>query len=191
MDVILGGDPLQPPGNPLLKDITIRPDFPDPKTGALSCSDPDVEAEIRELTSDNPSIVLCDPAAFGHGSIGKGYTDGNIPAVTCDTLDPRVSWKMDTLGAVLLHEYTHWLKLMTSVNGGPLPMETDDHEYGVYDCRFELDFSQATDNADSYNWYASEVLWTVLCGTQYQDPVLSDQDDPNCNGTVCTAPKSP
>lgn len=143
-------------------------------------------AELRDWDTDNPTIVLCDPAAFGHGGIGKGYGNGSVPAGECGFFDPRVSWKMETLGSILLHEYTHWLKLVSP----PLSKETDDIAYGPTGVR-AMDKSQATNNADSYSWFATETLWTVLCSTQYGDPTSADDDDPNCGGGVCQATKGP
>lgn len=178
---ILGNDPNNP-GNPLLGDITISPDFPNAK-GKLTCADPSTMAAMRDHKSDNPTIILCDPAALGHGGIGKSY--GNVPKVTCASLDPRVSWRMDTLGSVLLHEYTHWEKLVVP----PLTSETDDLSYGPYEVRFDLDKDKATNNADSYTWLANEVLWTTICTQQFGDPKETDGDNPNCDGNVCTAPR--
>jgi len=140
---MLGGDTKNAEGNTLLGQITISPDFPD-ADGDLTCDDPETMAELRDWNTDNPTIVLCNPAALGHGGIGKSY--GSVPAVQCDALDPRVSWKMETLGSILLHEYTHWLRLVTP----PLSKETDDIAYGPSGVR-ALDKSQATDNADSYS----------------------------------------
>ena len=178
---ILGGDP-NGQGSDLLSSITITPDYPD-DNGDLSC-DGETMAELRDWNTDSPKIVVCDPAGFGHGGIGKGY--GTVTAVGCDSFDPRVSWKMETLGSILLHEYTHWPKLVAP----PLSKETDDDAYGPYGVR-QLDKNDATNNADSYSWFATENLWTIICQTDYQDPQPSDDQDPNCNGQVCKAPKSP
>ena len=143
-------------------------------------------AEMRDIDSDKPTIILCDPAGFGHGGIGKGYN--NVKAVGCDGFDDRVSWKMETLGSILLHEYTHWEKLVAP----PLSEETDDLAggYGPAGVR-SLDKSKATNNADSYSWFATENLWTVICQKKYGDPTKADGNDPNCKNSVCTAPKKP
>ena len=49
--------------------------------------------------TDNPFIVVCDPL-FQHGSV-----DGP-DALTCDSLGDNVSYKMMTVGATFIHEYT-------------------------------------------------------------------------------------
>ncbi|KAI9667809.1 MAG: hypothetical protein M1821_000628 [Bathelium mastoideum] len=178
---ILGGDP-NGQGSDLLSSITITPDYPD-SNGVLAC-DGETMAEMRDWSTDSPKVIVCDPAGFGHGGIGKSYE--TVAAVSCGNFDPRVSWKMETLGSILLHEYTHWTKLMAP----PLSKETDDDAYGPYGVR-QMNKKDATNNADSYSWFATENLWTVICQTNYQDPQPSDDDDPNCDGQVCKAPKSP
>jgi hypothetical protein len=166
-------------GSDLLGKITVVPDYKD--GGVLAC-DGDTMAELRDYMSDSPKLVICDGPGFGHGGIDLGYT--GVPRVGCDTLDPRVSWKMETLGSILLHEYTHYYNLVVP----PLSKETDDPAYGPNDAR-AYDKSKATNNADSYSWFANEVLWTVLCSTDYGDPANGDDADPYCNDTTCTAPK--
>ena len=48
----------------------------------------------------------------------------------------------------------------------------------------------ATNNADSFSWFANEALWNVICMKDYGDPQApQDDDDPNCNNQVCKAPK--
>lgn len=180
-DKILGGDP-NGDGYDLLGKITISTDYKD-SDGDFAC-DGETMAELRDWNTDKPKLVVCAKAGFGHGGIGKGYN--GVPTVKCGDFDPRLSWKMETLGSVLLHEYTHYLKLVVP----PLSKETDDDAYGVKGSR-DLDKSKATNNADSYSWFATEVLWTVICQKDYQDPIDEDDDDPNCNGTTCQAKKGP
>lgn len=73
----------------------------------------------------NPVIALC-PLVFNFGNIDKGY-DG-VDAVTCDSVKAdgnKLSWRMDTLAATLLHEYTHTRKLLPNRSGfTPLTMRT-------------------------------------------------------------------
>lgn len=179
---ISGGDPENPTGNDLLGKISIVTDYKD-DDGDYAC-DGDTMAELRDYSTDNPKIIICKKAGFGHGGIAKGY-DG-VDKVVCENFDPRMSWKMETLGSILLHEYTHYTKLVAP----PLTKETDDPAYGVSGAR-AYDKSLATNNADSYSWFAIEVLWSVICSKDYEDPTDADDDDPNCNGSVCTASKSP
>lgn len=194
MNTILGPNPNDGKGNDLIGSITIRPDYPDPNNNnVMSCRTSNDIAELREWWTPNPQMVLCN-AAFTHGGIGKGYGllpiwPFGVPAVACGNFDPEVSWKMDTLGATLLHEYTHYLNLVGPPGGaGPLPRETDDIAYGPYNVR-NMDKTQATKNGDSYNWFATENLWTVICQKQYTDPAAPDSIDPGCGQGICQALK--
>lgn len=70
-------------------------------------------AATRDGEEDEPTVIIC-PSGLKHGGIGRDYTVGvppdknppGPPAVNCQTLDDRTSWRMDTMGSVLLHEYT-------------------------------------------------------------------------------------
>lgn len=138
-------------------------------------------AVMRDADTANPKIILCPKAGLGHGGIGMGFLDAS--AVGCSNFGSRVSWKMQTLGSILLGQYTHWKKLMVP----PLSKETYDLEYGPYGTRFNLNKSKAIDNADSYSWFATENLWTIICDKEYLPPRKIDGHDPNCDNKVCTA----
>jgi len=61
----------------------------------------------------------------------------------------RVSWRMETMGSILLHEYTHFTALVAP----PLAKESDDDAYGPWQVRgfgsaFGPYLSMATNNAD-------------------------------------------
>jgi hypothetical protein len=77
-------------------------------------------AELREYNTDNPKIIICKKAGFSHGRIAKGY-DG-VYEVLCENFDPYMSWKIETLGSIVLYEYT----LYTNLIAPPLSKETDD-----------------------------------------------------------------
>lgn len=127
-------------------------------------------------------MVVCD-SAFTHGGIDKGYGSIpglSVPAVVCDNFDEHVSWKMDTLGAILLHEYTHYVDLQNP----PLDDATKDFAYGPLKTR-NLDKAVASINADSYTWAATENLWTTICGHDFVDPREVDSLDPGCGNLVC------
>ncbi len=69
-------------------------------------------AETRDGDDDSkedPTIIFCGPG-LAHGDINKGYDIGQITpgpqAVNCEFIGDRVTWKMETLGSVLLHEHT-------------------------------------------------------------------------------------
>ncbi|KAL9095585.1 MAG: hypothetical protein Q9165_002017 [Trypethelium subeluteriae] len=165
---ILGGDP-SGKGSDLLSSITITPKY----LGFWDdgeCANNDTEAKIYDWPANEPYIVVCNPGGFGNGGITKGY--GTVKAVICEDLGPRVSDNMKTLGTILLHEYTHWRKLVAP----PLSKATVDYAYGP-DALRRLPKENATLNADSYSWFATENFWTAICQTDYQDPLPSDDDD--------------
>ncbi|EGP91980.1 uncharacterized protein MYCGRDRAFT_90041 [Zymoseptoria tritici IPO323] len=56
-DAILGGDPSHPPGNPLLADITVVPDFTDNRYPNLVCKR-GVMAALRYQDTDKPKLFL-------------------------------------------------------------------------------------------------------------------------------------
>ena len=84
-------------GSNLLGSITVTRSDPDGDCAA----DPTIMAQLTSYTSQNPLLEVCPKAGFGHGGIGK---DPN--QVNCDTIGDTVSWRMETLGSILLHEYT-------------------------------------------------------------------------------------
>jgi hypothetical protein len=101
------GDPRQndEPCSSELSSITVMVDFADAK-GEFTCTEPETMGGTRNGDMDDPVMILCK-SGLAHGGINKGYDDMKGPsAVTCDTIGDRVTWKMDTLGAVILHEYT-------------------------------------------------------------------------------------
>ncbi|KAJ5375710.1 hypothetical protein N7517_007716 [Penicillium concentricum] len=111
--------------------------------GDYAC-DGDTITELRDYNSDNPKIVICKKDGFSHGGITKGYI--RFSEVVCEKFDPRMSWKMEMLGSILLHGYTYYTKLVVS----SLTKEIDDPAYGVSGARVN-DKSLATNNADSYS----------------------------------------
>lgn len=197
-DNILGNpaDESDPVGNTKLTQITVTTDYINDDFPDYVC-DGATFAAMRNGLTDNPIIVIC-PSAFGHGGIGKSYgeqgTDDYIDAITCQyfTQDStRVNWRMETLGAVFLHEYTHFQSLVVP----PLAARTTDYEgenggpegVGPYATR-NLNHGYSVSNADSYTWLATENLWNVICGNNgpYGDPVEDDADDPNCGDETCS-----
>jgi hypothetical protein len=146
-------------------DITVVVDYPD-DGGEYAC-DATTMAELRDWETPNPKVcrecmamgvvkLMCKDdhmcrrrlwTRWNYG-IGLGYTD--VAEVNCDYVnmnDGRTSWRMDTLGSVILHEYTHFLSLVVP----PLAEETDDDGYGPWETRGfgpKFDLSMATNNAD-------------------------------------------
>lgn len=152
--------------------------------------DKTLRAELRGEDTDNLTLIVFD-TALKKGGINKGYGSSllfDVPAVRCDNIGERVSWRMDTLGATLLHEYTHWHALMNP----PLDEGTQDFfrdrdgfsGYGAVNTR-DIDRYDALLNADSYDWCATEMLWTTICGKDFEDPKRNDADDPACDLSWC------
>jgi hypothetical protein len=151
-------------GNSLLADITVVKDSKG-KDGQLSCNAPNIEAELIDSNTDKPKLVVC-PRAFTRGAFsGKGYP--GAPVVTCDRCYPRISKNMETIGMILLHEYTHWDKLMSPVlPSGFRATSTVDYSYGAFSTRLEnklLAPELAIWNGDGYAWLANEIWWTQAC----------------------------
>ena len=112
-----------------LKKFRIVPDFKGGRNQRLACEpdeddDPDTAntmAETRDATMDDegetPKIIVCYPGV-AHGGIDKSFKTvqsartGTVSigpdAVTCDSVSKdgdRTTWRMETLGSILLHEY--------------------------------------------------------------------------------------
>ncbi|KAJ5893736.1 hypothetical protein N7495_005427 [Penicillium taxi] len=121
----------------------------------------------------NPSMVICDDG-FTLAGIDKGYT--GVPAVTCKSIGKVLNEGMDTLGGAFLHEYTHWRNLVVP----PLEEETDDLDggYGPWEAQEWIKKDEAIHNADNFNWFASELFWTVHCGYEFLPPV-----EPECSNS--------
>jgi hypothetical protein len=135
------------------------------KDGVLSCNKPNVDAELLESDTDKPKLVVC-PRAFTRGAFsGKGYP--GAPVVTCDRCYPRISKNMETIGMILLHEYTHWDKLVSPVMPrGFSATSTMDYIYGPFLTRIKNGFIKpelAIWNGDSYAWLAKVIWWTQAC----------------------------
>lgn len=164
---ILGLPPNLESGARLLGDISVVVDYED-EEGDLAC-DGSAGAESRNVATDHLNIIICHDLGFENGGIFKGYPD--VDPVTCESQSRRVSWRMETMGYALIHEYTHWNKLVAP----PLRKGTDDLVYGPYGVR-EMRKSRAVNNADSYAWLANEILWTTLCHRTYGDPRPEDDN---------------
>lgn len=79
-------------------------------------------------------MVICPVAGFLHGGINHGYE--GVKEINADFVklnDQHVSWRMETLGSIILHEYTHGEKLMAS--GKIARRRTKDDAYGPLDTR--------------------------------------------------------
>ncbi|KAB8611399.1 hypothetical protein FH972_025904 [Carpinus fangiana] len=156
-------------------------------TGAtLACTQ---DAEL-----DNPQITLCSQA-FQKKAVtaldGKGPNDADsldfYAACKADggEIDQNVSYVFNTLGMTLLHEYMHMDKMVQASFGSIVDDPNGNPGYGPVNVYDNLAKDQARINADSYAYYASEVLWHILCQTTFQAPRPgTDDQDPTCGG-VC------
>jgi hypothetical protein len=176
---MLGDNPEDGEGSALLGNIKIVPDYKDPDDQQFSC-DGTTSAEMRDAGGKNPEIIICPKAGFGHGGLSKDYN--GVKAISCSEFDSRVSWKMESLGSILVHEYTHYDLLMKDI----LPEGTDDVAYGPYLSQ-QLNREQALRNADSYSWFANELHWSTICAKDYGKPTRSDAEDPMCEDVACEA----
>ncbi|KAJ5908055.1 hypothetical protein N7495_000737 [Penicillium taxi] len=163
-ETITGGSATGYAGNSRLSDMTIIQDYRH-ADGYTSCTGDQVFAELLDNESSSPKLVLCNPA-FLFGGIEKGYT--GVDAVTCNNVGRKVSEYMDTLGSTLLHEYTHFAKLVVP----PLFFPTVDlpNGYGAWNAQNSISNSDAISNADNYNWFATELFWTVHCTRWFEAP---------------------
>jgi len=132
--------------------ISVVPDYPQGAMMAIAC-DGKTYAQLRDGETDNPSLVVC-PRGFKHGSFDGKVWPGVVDA-TCDSIGPRVSWRMLTLEHFFVQQYTHFQK----IEGVPLSAlggTTFDLASGPIDV-FKIDRYQARVNADSYAWFVTEL----------------------------------
>lgn len=123
---------------------------------------------IRPNTHRPSEIILCRHF-FNYGTIEGGPNrewPGTTPA-TYDDIGNRVSGRMETLGHHLLHEYTHVTEIVDPV----LRVRTEDHAYDFLESR-NLDKALATNNADSYACFATELMWTAMCCRDFEPPLF-------------------
>ena len=175
-------------GNDLLGKILVQ------TTDTENKCDDQTLAYTNDGDTEKPYIVLC-PNAFKKKAVTslKGAENPadnpNDAAHYIQCLDfeadgGHVSYKMNSLGATLLHEYTHDDNLVKSIFSASIIDQTDG--YGPVNVYNKLDKGLAKLNADSYIYYASEVLWSELCGNTFQAPrALIDDSDPDCGGSTC------
>ncbi|KAL8740394.1 MAG: hypothetical protein Q9190_006902 [Brigantiaea leucoxantha] len=117
--------------------------------------------------TNSPVTVVCDDA----------WVFPDRDDQRCDTLGDRLTDDFAILGHLVLHEYTHWDWFLQDITQGEIVDDHGDQEvsgYGLENAYFDLDKQYAVFNADSYAWYATEVLWSVLCSKSYAAP--SDDD---------------
>ncbi|KAL8736493.1 MAG: hypothetical protein Q9166_000285 [cf. Caloplaca sp. 2 TL-2023] len=167
-------------GNVMLSDLTLR--TKDDVEGEQLC-DEDTLAYCYPPNADKPEITLC-PNFFKKKAFTmvKGAPDpDNDPAdyVRCEELQANghLSYLMETMGATLLHEYTHYNKLMKPIYN----KATGDKGYGAWEV-----YNNLNKPADSYLYYALELFWTEVCHNNWLPPREHiDDQDPDCGGNPC------
>ncbi|KAI4197120.1 MAG: hypothetical protein LQ350_006134 [Teloschistes chrysophthalmus] len=149
---------------------------------------------------DSPFIVLCRPQVWMKKAFtvlpGAGFAENN-PARFLDCQQVwgeygRVSWRVETLGTVLLHEYFHFNDLTKSVYGREILDQALPNGNGAYGPQAVCDNLNkdilARVNADSYTYYALHLFWREFCGVEYQAPLTADAMDVDCGGQLCRVP---
>jgi hypothetical protein len=134
--------------------------------GTVSGNDPG-RAELLRWDTENPELVIEDDAfVYPNRDEAEG----------CDFWEDGMTEDMYLLGSILLHEYTHWDWLLNPIHHGQVVDQ--DNGYGWKGAR-ALDKSLALYNADSYAWYATEVLWASLCNVPggYNDPDVAKRSN--------------
>lgn len=171
-----------------VEDVTISKDYDVPGQG-YSCTDPKYAGETIDWNTPLPTIILCN-TAMQHGVVDQSSMMQGFPApVTCDTIGGRTSWRMATLGATLLHEWTHIDALVGAALDAPhRPAEgTDDELDGkeIYGCVETQTIANDEDDlyvADNYAWFATEAFWSKKCGRRFSNPGSADDQDPLFGG---------
>jgi hypothetical protein len=133
-------------GNSLMRQIKIDPDNPAGVMMDTACDDGRTYASLRDASEPYPSLIVC-PRALKHGSFDGPVWPG-VADVNCDSIGPRVSWRMMTLGHIFVHQYT-FFKAMEGEVLKPLGGTTFDLADGPRKV-LDIDRYKARVNADSY-----------------------------------------
>ncbi|KAK4693902.1 hypothetical protein P7C71_g3582, partial [Lecanoromycetidae sp. Uapishka_2] len=123
--------------------------------GEVGPDDP-APAALGDYETNIPILILSEDAWV--------YPDYDPNADACKTwAEEGMTQDMLLLASILLHEYTHWDWFLASIHRG----EIDDQEDGYgWEAARALDKSTALYNADSYNWYATELFWAIQICTK-------------------------
>ncbi|KAI1737665.1 hypothetical protein F4680DRAFT_450630 [Xylaria scruposa] len=140
--------------------------------------------------TERPYIILC-PNAFNKKAVeelkGKSpqHDDAFKYYAPCKQDGGEIA--NEHTGMTLLHKYIHYDKMIDSSFGSITDNPQGKHGYGQVNVYDNLDKKLARVNADSYAYYASQVLWTTLCQTKdFEKPCLGiDDQDPDCGQEAC------
>ncbi|KAL8664179.1 MAG: hypothetical protein Q9202_003257 [Teloschistes flavicans] len=150
---------------------------------------------MRGAASDAPVMILCPPNVFKKKAYTRLKGDTGDPETNPDrylrcqeiTANGHVSYHMESLGALFLHEYLHYDSLVKQVYGRPIldqQLPNGDDAYGpvaVYDNLNKKTLARV--NADSYAFYAMHLFWKEVCGVDFEPPRVGVDDiDVDCGG---------
>lgn len=105
---------------------------------------------------------FCNKALFGQP---------RLKDLSCNSLGNRVSSRMDSFEATILHELFHWQGLGDQVTR----YRISDYAYGAANSQRLASDPRAIYNADSYTWFVIETYFTRKClnwkgGVYYASP---------------------
>ncbi|MDI1491411.1 MAG: hypothetical protein OHK93_002620 [Ramalina farinacea] len=171
----LAGDPANqgaqdPEGAQQLGQITFQ-GVDTPNNGDdQGCDKPGTNMYTEYYDTDGPVVVVCEDA----------WVFPDRDDQDCDALGDTLTPDFAILGHLVLHEFTHWDWFLKEITGGEIVDKHGDDEsidgYGLDNVYHNMDKKYAPLNADSYAWYATEVLWSVLCHKDYKPPSDDDSD---------------
>ncbi|KAL8671364.1 MAG: hypothetical protein Q9168_004146 [Polycauliona sp. 1 TL-2023] len=144
-------------------------DTPNNDDDDAGCAKEGTRMYTEYYDTNGPVVVVCEDA----------WVFPDRDDQKCDDLGDTLSDDFAILGHLVLHEYTHWDWLLKDIIGGEIVDTHRDKQasgYGLENAYHDLDKKYAVFNADSYAWYATEVLWTVLCSKEYKAPGDDDSD---------------
>ena len=177
-------------GGKTLEDVLITQDFDVPGNGYQCTNGRDMAMTIYIATS-NPTIILCPPG-MKHGVVGRSTLPrlpGFPPPVTCNTIGDRTSWRMNTLGLTILHEWTHIVPLVGQALASthrPIDSTVDELNgktiYGPIQTQAIADNQEALYIAENYVFFAAEAFWSKQCGRKFGKPGPGDDADPLYGG---------
>lgn len=82
-----------------------------------------------------------------------------------------------TLGHIFVQKYLYFKRIEADAMRGYGGYANDlaDGPVNV----LNIPWYQARQNADSYAWFATELMWSLHCGKEFEGPVKGDDVDPN------------
>lgn len=162
-----------------LRNIKVVQDSPSGDNHETACDAGNNYAQLRGYTVQYPELIIC-PRLWKHAAafpFAGAPTWPDVKAPTCASVGDRVTRKMFTMGTVFVNKFTHYQWIM----GTPLK------DYGGFTQELArgpiavlaLKREQSRVNADSYAWFATELVWSMNCGKDFQAPIAGDDLDPN------------